>query len=716
LECAVPADQTAAALLLQRPKHLALLIYLALQNGTLTRRDTLLALFWPELDEAHARNTLSKTLGRIRSCLGDDLLRAIGAHEVGLRPGALRSDVEEFRAALTREDWAGAIELYRGDFLDGFHLPATAFETWAAELREQLRSDALSAAQRLAQAQEQAKDVRAALVSLRRALMIRPTDEGVVRRVMSLLHENGDRAGALAAYQTLEDALRAELDAAPNEELRELALTIRGSSKIRSLAVMPLVNLTGSPDQQHLADGLTDLVITELARTRVARITSRQSSLQLAGSTLSLADVGRLLDVDAVIEGTLTRYGDLLSISAQLVRVEPEAHLWAERLDTTLGDLPNVAERVARAVEAVLRPDEGIVDLRTAPARAQSGQRQRRVDVPVDPIAIEAYLKGRHFSVMLPQLGKAIAAYNEAITRAPDLAPAWAGLASAFAIVTLLAHGSPDELFPPFRHAAEQAVRLDPELGEAHTSLGLYRMLAERDWQGADDELRVGAELAAGSAEPLIHRAVFLAAMGRFDEARALTARARVLDPLAASVLFAGAWCEHKAGAHNESNVKLRALLDLHPHFGIGYIYLGLDLALLGESNEAAVAVRQGLDLLPNNAEALGLGAAALARAGQSAEAAGALARLLALREVQYLDPWAVACAYAGLGKVDEAVSWFRRMYDERSPSAFCVAHDSLHDDLRAEPGFRDVLRRLAFPVSASRAPSSGRAYRRFQS
>ncbi|HJU73029.1 MAG TPA: hypothetical protein VJ717_04730, partial [Gemmatimonadaceae bacterium] len=105
LECAIPADQRAAALLLQRPKHLALLVYLALQNGALTRRDTLLALFWPELDEAHARNTLSKTLGRIRSCLGDDVVRAIGAHEVGLQPGVVRSDVAEFRAAVAMKDW-----------------------------------------------------------------------------------------------------------------------------------------------------------------------------------------------------------------------------------------------------------------------------------------------------------------------------------------------------------------------------------------------------------------------------------------------------------------------------------------------------------------------------------------------------------------------------------------------------------------------------------
>ncbi|MGH7709723.1 MAG: hypothetical protein ACREOG_00470, partial [Gemmatimonadaceae bacterium] len=131
-----------------------------------------------------------------------------------------------------------------------------------------------------------------------------------------------------------------------------------------------------------------------------------------------------------------------------------------------------------------------------------------------------------------------------------------------------------------------------------------------------------------------------------------------------------------------------------------------------GQSSDAAVAVRQGLDLLPNNAEGLALGAAALARSGHASEAARALARLLALGEVQYLDPWAVAAAYAGLGKVDEAVSWFRRMYDERSPSAFCIAHDPLLDGLRDEPRFRDVVRRLAFPVAAGRPSGIQRGVR----
>ena len=677
--------------LLRRSKHFALLTYLALQNGNLCRRETLLALFWPESDEAHARNALSKTLGRLRTELSDGVVYARGVHDIGLERGSVWVDVEDFSAAVNAGDWARALELYGGDFLAGFHLPAApAFDSWSDEWRGRLRTDVVNAAQQLADEQERAGDISAAIGSLRRALRIVPTDESVVRHVMTLLHRTGARDAALAAFRALEEVLRVDLETVPEDETRELAVRIHGSAAIRSLAVLPWANLTGSPDQEHISDGLTDIVITELARADVARITSRQSSLQLKGTTIPLADVGRRLCVDAVIEGSVTRYGDRLTVTAQLIRLEPEAHLWAERFEAALGELPVVAERIARAVGKRLRGDRPAAVAPSMPREPSA----------VNPAALEAYLRGRHFSVMLPQLDKAIMAYGEAIERAPEFAPAWAGLASAYAILTLLAHASPAELFPTFRHAAEQAVRLDPKLGEAHTSLGLYYMLAERDWQRADEALRLGAELGAGAVEPHIHRATYLAALGRAREARAEAARAIDLDPLGPSAYFCSAWCDYKAGKHVESNRKLRELLDLHPHFGIAMPYMALNHALLHESADAEAAAWHGIKLLPNNAEALALGVAALGRSGHGAAAAEPLARLLALGDVQYVDPWAVGVAYVGLGNLDEALRWFRRMYDERSPSAFCIAHDTLLEPLRDEPSFRDLIRRLAFPAA----------------
>lgn len=689
-------EPSVATSLLQRPKHFALLTYLALQNGHLCRRDTLLALFWPESDEARARNALSKMLGRIRAALGDHVVHALGAHEVGLHPDVVRIDVDQFRNAVRAGDWVRALGLYGGDFLDGFHLRATpAFESWSDEMRGQLRAEARVAAQRLADEQERAGHIGAAVASLRRAIKVAPSDEAVVRKMMLLLQRSGERAAALTAFRELEGALSAELGAAPEEETRALAQRIRRSSSVRSVAVLPWANLTGDADQDHISNGLTDLVITELARTADARITSRQSSLYLRGSSISLAEIGRLLVVDAIVEGSVTRLGNWLTVTAQLIRLEPEEHLWAQRYDAALGDLPDIAARIAGAVAGCLRGENSP---RLAAARPVTER-------AIDPAAVEAYLRGRHFSVILPRIGEAIVAYRDAVERAPTFAPAWAGLASAYATLTLLAHASPAELFPPFRHAVERAVRLDPMLGEAHSCLGFYRMLAERDWHGADEALRVGAELATGAAEPHIHRATYLAAMGRFQEARAEASRGLELDPLGPAAHFCSAWCDYKAHAHAESNRRLRELLNLHPNFAIAYTYLAVNHALLGEPTDAASAAWQGIHLLPHNPEALALGIAALARSGHATEASEPLAALLALRDEQYLDPWSVGIAFAGLGDVDEVLRWFRRMYEERSPSAFCIAHDPLLDPLRDEPRFRDLVRRLAFPSPARHAP-----------
>ncbi|HSJ65835.1 MAG TPA: BTAD domain-containing putative transcriptional regulator [Gemmatimonadaceae bacterium] len=681
---------------MRRPKHLALLAYLAIQNGQLCRRDTLLALFWPESDEAHARNALSKMLSRIRRELGDHGICTEGAHLVGAESSVVRIDVCDFRSALELGDWARALDLYGGDFLHGFHLTGSpGFERWADELRGQLRTEALDAASRLADRAESAGDVPAAVAALRRALAMAPMDEALVRHLMMVLHEHGARSAALTTYRALEEELRRELQTTPMDETRAVAAQIQGSSPIRSLAVLPWVNLTGSPEQEHICDGFLDILITELATTSIGRIISRQSSLGLKGSSLAPREAGELLNVEAVVDGSVVRYGERVIVTARLLQVKPEEHLWAERFESDIGELPEVASAISRSVcERLWR------------GRAPDLPLVRPPHAPIDASAYEAYLRGRHFSGMLPQLGKAIECYREAIDRAPEYAPAWAGLASALGLLTMLAHISPAQAFPALRQAAERALQLDDRLGEAHTSLGLYRMLAERDWRGADEAFQRGAERASGAAEPHTFRAVYLAAMGRSEEANAGVKRALEMDPIGAGSLFCRAWCAYKTAEHAQSIRQLRGMLELHPHFGLAFAYLGVNHALLGEADDALEAAVRSMNALPDNHEALALGIAVLGRCGRATEARKTLARLLALGEDRYLDPWAVAIAYTGLGKFDEALRWFGRMYDERSPSAFCIARDPLLEPLREDPRFRDILRRLAFPsVGAAASP-----------
>jgi tetratricopeptide (TPR) repeat protein len=223
-------------------------------------------------------------------------------------------------------------------------------------------------------------------------------------------------------------------------------------------------------------------------------------------------------------------------------------------------------------------------------------------------------------------------------------------------------------------------------------------MLADRDWTDAEASLRRGAGLAGGSAEPHAHLALFLGALGRFDEALSESARALELDPLGPAARFTLGWILYKAGRHAESSRALEEFLTLHPGFALVSVYLGLNAALAGRREEAAREALGAIEAMPEDHEVLALGIAALGRAGHAGRVEEPLARLTRIAGERYVDPWAVGVAYAGLGRHDEALRWLRRMYDERSPSAFCIRRDPLLDPLREDPRFLEISRRLGFP------------------
>jgi DNA-binding SARP family transcriptional activator/tetratricopeptide (TPR) repeat protein len=706
------------------PKRFGLLAWLALQSGGACRRDRLLALFWPESDSARARNALSKTLGRLRSALGEDVIRSVGRHEIALAPGAIDSDVHWFRAAMARSEWARVHELYAGEFLDGFHVPdSPGFDEWAAAMRDELRRGAVRAGSALADEQVARGDRDAASETLRRTLRIVPADESVARQLVELLLGTGDRASALEVFAGLEGALR-EVGASPSVESRRLIATIRGAARVQSIAVLPWANLTGSADQDHVADGFTDLLITEVALTFPSRVIARQSSLQLKGSDLPLRSIGALLHVDAVIEGSIARFGERFTVTAQLLRVDPEEHLWAGRFAAAIEELPAVASTVAGEVtRAISNGIDGSQPPGATAAEPDAASRQSG-SVAVDPLrgsfapfpasvarthgagagsipadAYDAFLRARHFAGSLSTLDRAVSHYEEVLRLAPDYAPAWAGLASTYGTLTMFAVHSPAELFPPFRRAAERATRLDPGLGEAHSSLGLYHMLADRDWRSAEEALRRGATLSAGQPEPHTHLALYLAAMGRFDQAASECTVALDVDPIGPGTRFCRAWCLYKAGAHAESNAVLDDLLELYPAFVLATTYRALNFALLDRPDDATHHAMLAIEAAPDSTEVLAAAIAAIGRAGRARDAERPLRRLLDTEQSRYVDPWAVGTAFAGLGRHDDALHWFRRMYDERSPSAFCIRRDPLLDPIRRDARFREIERRLGFPV-----------------
>ncbi|MCI0432732.1 MAG: hypothetical protein L0271_03660 [Gemmatimonadetes bacterium] len=732
LRAADPAQDSVGSMasLMRQTKPLALFLYLATNGRTRCSRNQLIEVFWrdPDGDVGRARNALSKTLGRIRGAVGDGVIVADG-QEVGILQGAIRTDLAAFDAAAERDDVDAALALYHGDFLPGLSLPdAAGFEHWLDAMRARLRRRAATLARRLARRLMIRGDVTAAIATLERAVDWQPTDEPLSCDLMVALAQCGDVTRALSEFERLERALAVRAGSAPADATRALAERVRarrpfpppvefdappGTAAWTSvdsqwpcaLAVLPFANLSGDAEQDYFADGMTEALITEFARHAPCRVISRQSVLGFRHSRQSVQEIARALDVDAVIEGSVIRDGDRVRITAQLVRVEPEAHVWANTFDRTMSDVLALHADIAKGiVDAIRTAAAGAAPAPAADRRAAPAHDGDELRPPVDPVAYEAYLKGRHFSLLPPHMDRAIAHYGIAIERDPLYAPAWSGLASAYASLALFAYLSPADAFPEMRRAFEQALVLDPDLGDAIAIRGVYRMLADRDWTGARRDLTRGVECSPGSLDARLQFVLFLGAMGEFDAAFEQHRTAIRLDPIGAATRFTLAWCQYKARQHRASISELEAILELHPHFDLAWPFLAVNHALLGDTAPAQRAARQGVERLPHDHEALALAAAAFGRTGATREGRDALERLLALESHRYLDPWAVGVACAGLHDLEAAAHWFRRMYDERSPSAFCIRHDPLLEPLRTHPLFSDVIRRLAFPPAPRRA------------
>jgi TolB-like protein/Tfp pilus assembly protein PilF len=700
--------------LLVQPKAFALLVYLAAHESYL-RRDLVAAMFWPDFDETHARNSLSKTLGRVADAVGRGVIETRGAWEIGVPPANVWCDARELeRAAAARSDPA-ALDLFRGEFLDGWHLPGLSeFSHWVESTRLRLRQLAVQAARRVGADRAATGDLEHAVEVLRRARALAPADDVVTRELMAVLDRQGEGAAALEVFAEASAWLAREIGAGPAAATRVLADAIRGRAesttaavpspvaadrtaiapdgpdRIASLAVLPLVDLTGESDQRYFADGIADALITQLARLDAVRVISRQSTLRYLGSQLLVADIARELGVDALVEGSVTRSNDRVRVTIQLVLAEPERHLWAGAYERPVRDVLRLQSELTHAIAQEVARAAG----RASPERSAIPDPPR-----VKPAAYEAYLKGRFFSAMLPDIPKAIACFHQAAALDPGYVPAWAGLAMAYANLALFVYLPPADALPEIARAASTALALDPRAGEAHMARGLSKLLDDWDWPGAAHDLDRAVSLAPGAVEPRAYRALLLSAMGDHDRALEDARCAATLDPLGPGTRFTMALCHYKARRHDESVRALDELLELYPHFALALPLLAANHAIAGRTHEAGQSARRCLTHLPDDQHAMAYAAAALGLAGERAEAQQTLDRILRLERSTYVDPWAIAVACCGLGDVDEALTWLRRLRERRSPSAFCVKTEPMFAPLHAHPEYRAILERLAFPA-----------------
>jgi len=472
--------------------------------------------------------------------------------------------------------------------------------------------------------------------------------------------------------------------------LKRSSLATAPSGQLTSLVVLPFENLSADKDQAYFADGMTDELIAHLAKIRSLRVISRTSSMEYKGAHKTLSQIARDLHVDSVVEGTVLRSGDRVRITAELVQVATDRHLWAETYESQLGDIltlqSHVASAIVNEIRVKLTPEEQV---RLATTRQVSTQ------------SYENYLKGRYYWNKRSQEGltKAIDYFQLAIEQDPNYALAYAGLADCYSIIGSVIVGTVPalEVAPKARAAALKSLELDNTLAEAQTSLATVRFNYDWDWNAAASGFRRAVELNPNYATAYQRNSLYLMSMGRTSESIAEMNRAHDLEPLSISTNFSLGWRLYLAREYDQAIEQLRNTIDMDPDFVLPHLVLGQAYEQKKMYDQAITELRRAVDISQSSPPAVAALARAYAVSGRTTEARKLLDQLMEQSKKRYVSPFYVAIVYAGLGENDQALDWIEKAYKDRSNAIVFAKVDPQLDTLRSTPRFQSLLHRLAF-------------------
>lgn len=461
--------------------------------------------------------------------------------------------------------------------------------------------------------------------------------------------------------------------------LRDRLLKGPTPQRVQSIGVLPLRNLSGDPNQDYFADGMTDALITELGKISALRVVSLQTMLRYKETKKAVPEIASELKVDALVEGSVVRAGNQVRIDAQLVQAKPERHIWAESFQRNGQDVlllqGEVALAIAKEIRIATTPDQ-----RAPLARARS----------VSPTAYEAWLRGRELYRRYSDewYDSAIDYLQKAIRVDPTYAPPYATLAEVYCTDMRYSYEDRHALA---ESAAAKALELDEALAEAHAAQGLVNLRFRWDWAGAEREFKRAIELNSNSEEGHVNYGYFLTLMGRFEEGIATYRRAIELDPLNYIPNQRLAWAYGKAGRDDEDIAQLRELEALEP----GASPTGYELAHVYARKKMYREALAEVERVKCNRLDCGW---VMAVSGKRKEARDLIGHLISLSKRQYVDPFFIALTYAGLGERDEAIKWLEQGYRMRCRWMIYLKVVRELDPLRDDPRFNDLLRRMNFP------------------
>lgn len=461
------------------------------------------------------------------------------------------------------------------------------------------------------------------------------------------------------------------------------------AEKLR-LVVLPFENLSGDPDQDYFADGLTEEMITQLASFSQGQVAviARTSAMTYKGGRKGVAEIGRELDVDYLLEGSVRNDGGRVRISAQLIAVRGESHLWAQNYDRDLSGIVALQDDVASAVARQIR--------QTLSPTVQAAAGRRRT---TNPEAYDAYLRGRfHWNKRnLDDLRKGLEYFESALQKDPNYALAHAGIADTYNVATNHGYLDPAIAFPRARAAAQKALELDDSLAEAHAALAFSIFHHDYDWSGAEREYRRAIALNPSYTFARQWYGRFLTAMGRFEEARAEAQAARELDPLSLSAVINIGHVAYNARNYDRAVAEMRRTLELEPNQLWAHVYMAMAYSAMGAHTEAIEAAQKTSAVTAGRPSFLL--AYCYAAAGRHADARPIFEYWKQRRKEETVDLVYLAGIHAALGEADAAFGLLNQAHQERSQFLPYVNVFPWLDPLRADPRFEALVATMKFPA-----------------
>jgi TolB-like protein/DNA-binding winged helix-turn-helix (wHTH) protein/Tfp pilus assembly protein PilF len=457
-----------------------------------------------------------------------------------------------------------------------------------------------------------------------------------------------------------------------------------------SIAVLPFVNLAQNSDQDYVVDGMTDQLITGLASSTPLRVISRSSMMHYKGTQVPMGELARALNVDAVLEGSFLHNGKQVRITANLIDVRNDRHLWAQVYEESGDDLLSMQEPVTNDI---------VRQVAVALGSSASASKLR----PVSVKARDLYLRGRFLwnKRTLESLNKSIEYYQEAIKADPEYAEAYAALGDAYVLLSSYGDVGPSGALAKAQEAAERALQLGGGLAEAHTVLGAVKTDRDWDWPGAEAEYRRALELNPSYPTARHWYSLHLSRLGRVQEAEVEIQRARALDPLSIIISTDAAETAYWARRSQEAMARVEEVLSRDPYFAEAHQVKGKVYEQQGRYEQALAEFKIALALFGGGTNVQALQGHALALAGASEQALEIARQLEVASTRSYVSGVDIAAVYCGLRQPDAAMRWLNRAYLNRDKGMDMLGVDPIFDGCRSDPRFQDLVKKLGLQPAA---------------